>query len=89
LQQRGGRATPFFRNPNPVARSAIRRYGVRHEYGFDQDPVVVGLLTAAFEARARGFQNGRNGFPGGLFLFSWLSGSFLETDGDGNDSRIA
>jgi hypothetical protein len=73
----------------PLAPTPIRRYGIRYEHDFEQDPVVVGLLIAAFEARSRGIQNGRNGFPGGLFLFSWLSGSIVETDGDGNDSRIA
>jgi hypothetical protein len=31
----------------PVAHPVFRRYGFRHEHAFDQDHLVVGLLTAA------------------------------------------
>ncbi len=32
---------------NPLAGGAVRRYGIRDAYEVDQDPLVVGPLTAA------------------------------------------
>ncbi|UVK51006.1 hypothetical protein DBIPINDM_004212 [Mesorhizobium sp. AR02] len=38
---------PLNRLFKPVAHPVFRRYGFRHEHAFDQDHLVVGLLTAA------------------------------------------
>jgi hypothetical protein len=68
---------------NPVAHHPVRGYGIGHDHDFDQDRLVVGLLTAAGRTRmCVKIVMAAAEFPGGHFVFRWAPDPARRTDGD-------